>query len=233
MKNLIILGLAAALCFGCDDGGDTDAGPGGSDAGPGGNDAGPGGNDAGPGDNDAGPGGTDAGPGTGDAGPEVDGGPGGGGMHCGGNGVIIQEINVGTSITLFNPTGSPVAASDVILCMRPAYPTAAMLSPTADPIPAGGTSTLSWPSNFTDTDAGGELAIYSSRSFMSPAAVVDFVCWGTGHPGGRQSTAEMGGNWSGACAPAISGSLTREPDTAGNDAASYSSTGGSAALTCP
>lgn len=148
--------------------------------------------------------------------------------HCGGANLIIEDVEPGTSITLFNPTSAPIALTGYQLCQQPQY------SPITGSVPAGGTLVVDWPASFADTNAGGEVAVYTSRSFTSATALVAFVCWGTGHPETRRNIAEMDGDWSGACAGAITGgSLTRIPDTDGRGASSYDPTGASAALTCP
>ncbi|MCA9605517.1 MAG: hypothetical protein KC619_07970 [Myxococcales bacterium] len=228
MVLICVLALA-----GCDDNGGTDAGGGGSDAGGGGADSGMTDTDSGAMGTDAG--GTDAGAvdaGDVDAG-DVDAGGGGGG-HCAGADLIIEEVDPGTGITIFNPTTAAIDTSTgYTLCQRPSYPTLATIE-AGVMIPAGGRHTFAWPGTFADTDAGGEIALYSSPSFIDAAALIDFVCWGTGHTPSRLTTAEEDGDWAGACAGAITGdSLRRIPESDGHGAASYDPTGAAAALTCP
>lgn len=232
---LAALSLVAFVGCGDDDGGGgtdaggmADAGGGGTDAGPG-EDAGGGGMDAGPAE-DAGGGGTDAGPAE-DAG-------GGGAAHCAGDDIFIAAVDPDTGITVFNPTDTDfevTAHATYTFCSRPSYPTLASLGATAT-IPANGSHTFDWPVAFSDTDAGGELALYTDASFTSASSMLDFVCWGTGHGAGssRKSVAEGGGLWSGDCVGAITGgSLKRIADTDGTSAASYDPTGATADLTCP
>jgi hypothetical protein len=214
-------GAPPADLGGTDLGGDVDAG-GGTDAGSD-VDAGTG-TDAGS-DVDAGAD-SDAGADT-DAGADIDAGP-ATALHCTGSTVFIAEIDPGTSITLFNPTGADINVAGYLLCSRPSYP------PISGTVPARGTLSIPWPGSFSDTDAGGEVALYTSGSFGSASAQIDFVCWGTGHTPSRKSVAEADGDWSGACAGAITGAkLSRLPNTDGSGAASYSGAGDVPALTCP
>ena len=218
--------LLAIASAGCDDGEDTDAGPAATDSGPGDVDSGPGQEDAGAGDTDAGPGDSDSGPGAADGGPA-------GAAHCGEGNLIIQAVEPGTSITLFNPTVAPIAIESAWrLCGQRRYSPVDSLT-TDTSVPAGGTVTLSWPGSLDSTPAAGELALYSSTSYGAPAAVLDYICWGT-PMNDRKVTAETGGEWSGDCAASITGgALTREPNSDGTSAASYDPAGGSAALACP
>ena len=96
------------------------------------------------------------------------------------------------------------------------YSALATLAPSVT-VPAHGYANLPWPAGFADTEAGGEVSLYSSALYTDPAAVMSFVCWGTNPHGTRKSTAESGGRWSGACAGAISAgrSIARRPSTTG------------------
>ncbi len=162
-----------------------------------------------------------------DAGGDVDAGP-AAALHCTGSTVFIAEIDPGATITLFNPTGADISLAGYQLCAMPAY-----VSITGT-VPARGSLSIPWPGSFSDTNAGGEIALYTSGSFGSATAQIDFVCWGTGHTPSRKSVAETDGDWSGACAGAITGTkLSRLPNTDGGGAASYSGAGDVPALTCP
>lgn len=168
----------------------------------------------------------DAGAAT-DAGAEVDAGP-MAALHCLGTNVFIAEIDPGSSIVLFNPTGADVNLAGYQLCSMPAY---VAITGT---VPARGSLSIPWPGSFSDTDAGGEVALYTSSAFSSGAAQIDFVCWGTGHSPSRKSVAEADGDWSGPCVGAVTGAtLSRLPNTDGSGAASYSGAGDVPALTCP
>ena len=131
-----------------------------------------------------------------DAGGDVDAGP-AAALHCTGSTVFIAEIDPGATITLFNPTGADISLAGYQLCAMPAY-----VSITGT-VPARGSLSIPWPGSFSDTDAGGEVALYTSGSFGSATAQIDFVCWGTGHTPSRKSVAETDGDWSGACAGAF------------------------------
>ncbi|MCB9596659.1 MAG: hypothetical protein H6719_28300 [Sandaracinaceae bacterium] len=232
LRSACCLGL---MLMGCDDNG-------GSDAGPSGTDAGPSGTDSGMVDTDAGPGGTDAGPGT-DAGGGVDagdvdagdvdaGGSTGSGV-CAATDLVIEEIDPGTSITVFNPTAAPISTAGYVFCQRPTYPSLSSIEAGVT-IAANDRHVFAWPSGFADTDAGGEVAFYSSGAFGDAAAQIDFVCWGSGHTPSRKMTAEADGDWVGDCAGAISGgSIRRMQDADGHGPGSYDPTGAAAALSCP
>jgi len=227
-----VLALAVGLAVGCDDGeAETDSGVV-ADTGVDPGDSGTGDDDSGV-DTDSGVDPGDSGVDPGDSGV-ADSGMGGGAAHCEATDLILEEIDPGTSITIFNPTGSAIdTSSGYVLCQRPSYPALASLEAGVT-IAAGDRHTFPWPSAFGDTDAGGEVALYSSGAFGSAAAQIDFVCWGSGHSPSRKSVAEMDGDWSGDCAGAITGdSLRRIADTAGAGAADYDPTGATAALTCP
>lgn len=207
--------LLASLLNACDGASPLDASVGSGDAGV----------DAG---SDAGP--TDAGmadAGVLDAGPPP-------ALHCAGGDLLIEELDPGVTVTLFNPTDAPVETdSGYSLCQQPLYVSVASLEAGVTIAP-GGRHVFPWPSSFRPSDAGGEVALYSSGAFASPDAQIDFVCWGSGHSPSRKSVAEMDGDWSGDCAGAITGdSLRRIADTAGAGAADYDPTGATAALTCP
>lgn len=226
-----MLGVAALalVAGGCDDGDDEmDAGHDTVDAGGGDEDAGSETMDAGGGDEDAGGGDEDAGGGDEDAGAT-------GGGHCDATDLIIEAVDPGNTITIFNPTDAAIAidGSSYAFCERPMYPTLASLE-SGVTIAAGSSHDFPWPVTFASGDAGGELALYATGGFGSAGNMLDFVCWGTGRVGAsRQTLAESGGLWSGDCAGAITGdALTRIPDTDGTGGASYDPTGASAALTC-
>ena len=168
--------------------------------------------------------------------PGTDSGSGPAGMHCEGDDVLIAEVVPGTSVTVFNPTAAEITVSADLsmyqFCSQPAY---TPLDSTAT-IPAGGSHTFELPAFFDDTDADGELAIYSNGGFTNPDSIVDFVCWGPARTEalGRKDEAEAGGHWSGDCVGAITGgSLRRIPDTDGTSASSYDPTGAALALGCP
>ncbi len=224
-RALAAFALLAALALGCDGGEAIDAGAG--DAGS--RDAGAtsdAGHDAG---HDAA---IDA---AIDAAVEADAGA-PGPLHCGGDALVIAAVDPGQTVTIFNPTAGAIdlTGSEWVICDRPSYLPLDTIEPGVT-IEAGASHAFAYPSSFVGTDAGGELALYRRSAFANPDALVDYVCWGTGSASeSRRSVAEMGGDWSGACAGAITGeALTRRPDTDGRDASAYDPTGSSAALACP
>jgi hypothetical protein len=149
-------------------------------------------------------------------------------LHCSGSTLFIADIDPGASILLFNPTGADISLSGYQLCSMPVY------VPITGTVPARGSLSVPWPGSFTDTNAGGEVALYNSGSFGSAAAQIDFVCWGTGHSPSRKSVAEADGDWTGPCVGAVTGaSLTRLPDTDGSGASSYSASDDLSPVTCP
>ena len=188
--------------------------------------------DAGP-PQDAGPVVVDAGPQGEDAGP-VDAGE-SGPAHCLAPDLILEAIEIGVSITLFNPTSEAVVMDErnFFLCRRPAYPELSVLEPGVV-IEPGGRHVYAWPSNsmFAVDASAGEIGLYRSPSFENGGALLDFVCWGAGIDPGRKGVAESAGDWSGDCAPALAGTVIRRlADTDGLGAASYGEAG--AELSCP
>ena len=213
-RAIELLCFSLVMALGCDDRRETDAGP--DDAGAG--------TDAGADAGVAIDAGEDAGP------PEV------GPAHCLGIDLLIAAVDPNTSITLFNPTSDTIAIDDFnyVLCRKPDYPPVADLE-AGVVIAPGESHTFPWPPTLDDDDdTAGEIALYNFPSFTNSTAQIDYVCWGGGIADGRRNVAESDGEWSGGCAPAITGeALRRVPDTDGRSAASYDATGTAAALACP
>lgn len=139
-------------------------------------------------------------------------------------GLWISEISPGNFIELHNATLSDIdlSLSAYQLCSRPSYMAVGPLSGGTPVLPALGYVTLPWPPTFTDTDAGGEIALYDGMNFNDATLMVDFVCWGVNPHLSRKTEAESAGKWSGDCAPALSaGSIQRLPATDGTTDASY------------
>jgi hypothetical protein len=139
--------------------------------------------------------------------------------------LVISEIVPGQQLELFNTTDTDIAlaGSSYQLCGRPWYAGLSTLAPDVV-VPAGGYALVPWPADFTDTAAGGEIAIYRDLSFTMPASVVDFVCWGTNPHESRADVAIAAGKWTqgGPCPGAMTGgALHRRPMTAGTHAADY------------
>ncbi len=212
--SCLVIGLG-----GCDSDPGADAGGGASDAGPRTVDAG--GTDAGPIAVDSG---TDAGPA--DAGPMETG-------HCAAVDLILEAVDPGTSITVFNPTAAPIDTTNYVFCQQPIYPSLGSIEAGVTIAP-GANHMFAWPSGFSSTDAGGEIAFYRMAGFSNPDNQIDFVCWGVGASPSRKNVAEMDGDWSGDCAGAVTGgSIRRVPESDGRGAASYDPSGAAAALSCP
>ncbi|HUH04869.1 MAG TPA: hypothetical protein VML75_22885, partial [Kofleriaceae bacterium] len=80
--------------------------------------------------------------------------------------LLISEINPGDFIELYNNTDQPIALANVShqLCSPFAYRSLAALGPDVV-IGAGGSATLPWPAGFADTDAAGEVILYTDSQF--------------------------------------------------------------------
>ena len=118
------------------------------------------------------------------------------------------------------------------LCSPFDYAALSALAPSTI-VPAGGFATVPWPGIFVDVDAGGEVILYSSNSFGSDTAILDFVCWGTNPHGSRKTQAETVGKWQGACAPALSNSaLHRTSGETGIVLSSYNTVDPTSPLDC-
>jgi hypothetical protein len=150
--------------------------------------------------------------------------------------LVISEIVPGQQIELFNTTGADLAlaGSSFQLCGRPWYAGLSTLAPDVV-VPAGGYALVPWPADFTDTAAGGEIALYRDLSFTMPASVVDFVCWGTNPHESRADIAIAAGKWTQGepCPGAITGgAIHRRPMTAGTHTADYDVSSPPSPLSC-
>jgi len=141
--------------------------------------------------------------------------------------IVISEIDPGAFIEVYNTTSSPIAlgTTPYQLCSPFVYAALATVGAGVT-VPALGFASLPWPAGFADTEAGGEVSLYSSAAYATPSAVMSFVCWGTNPHGSRKATAESGGRWSGACAGAITAgrTITRLPANDGTLASHWSPT---------
>lgn len=148
--------------------------------------------------------------------------------------LVMSEIDPGDFIELYNNTNQPIALGSVShqLCSPFSYRSLATLG--ADVVIApGGFATLPWPSGFTDTDAGGEVMLYTDSAFNLDDHIVDFICWGTNPHSSRQTQAENVDKWSGACAePITGGSIHRVMGSDGTTAASYDVASAPSPTTC-
>jgi hypothetical protein len=149
--------------------------------------------------------------------------------------LVISEIDPGTFIEVYNTTSSdiPLSSTAYQLCSPFVYAALATLG-AGVVVPARGYATLPWPGSFSDTEAGGEISLYTNGSFADPLAVMSFVCWGTNPHGTRKSTAEAGGRWSGPCASAITAgrSIARTPGNTGSTSRDYSTAATPSPETC-
>lgn len=150
--------------------------------------------------------------------------------------LIISEVVPGEQIELYNSTAADIALGTGTwqLCGRPWYASLATLAPEVT-VPAGGYALVPWPADFTDTAAGGEIAVYRDLSFTMPASVVDFVCWGSNPHDSRMDVALAAGKWIDGepCAGAITGgALHRRLATAGTGTADYDGASPPSPLSC-
>jgi hypothetical protein len=150
--------------------------------------------------------------------------------------LVISEINPGDYIELYNNTGSPVDLDNVAFQLCSPFQYSALATVGAGvTVPAGGYATVTWPSNFVDTDTDGEVILYADSQFAVDASIMDFVCWGANPRGSRKSQAEAVGKWTtaGACAGALTmGALHRLAATDGIDAADYSTSAAPSPANC-
>lgn len=93
------------------------------------------------------------------------------------------------------------------ICNRPSY---AELS--SEILPPGGTIDVGLSGFSAD---GGELAVYTSNSFSSADDIVSYVRWGAS--GGRQSTAEEAGIWTGGTVAPTGTTITLSGDPGSPD----------------
>ena len=102
-------------------------------------------------------------------------------------------------------------------------------------VPAFGFATIPWPASFVDTDAGGEVILYTEPLFGNPGSIMDFVCWGTNPHFSRQGQAFATDKWSSptACAPALTGgAIHRLASTDGVDPADYDTASPPSPMNC-
>jgi hypothetical protein len=148
--------------------------------------------------------------------------------------LVISEIDPGGYIELFNSTNNPIAlgASTQWLCSPFSYAELSALAP-AVTVPAHGYAVIPWPVGFSGpNDAGGEVILYASASFVTNTDILDFVCWGT-YADTRKPQAEAIGKWSGACDTALTnGAIHRAINTTGTSAAHYSTSAPKSPMTC-
>ncbi len=145
--------------------------------------------------------------------------------------LVISEINPGDFIEVFNPTDADVdlAAAPFSSYQWCSAVGSSFLYAGLNPkivIPPNSYAVLDWPANFgNSTDDVGQVALYRSGPFGTPANMLDFTCWGTGGNGGRYGVAVTAGKWGdGAdCNQALpaDGVLVRNVGVPGTSAADY------------
>jgi len=159
--------------------------------------------------------------------------------------LVISEINPGLRIELYNATNSPISLSSVThqFCSPFKYRALSALAPQVT-VPPKGFALVPWPSNFDDTDSGGEVILYKDNSFGNNDSILDFVCWGTNPHGTRIGQAVCAGKWGGdcsnptmptadACAPALTnGAIHRKMSTTGTSAADYDTDSAASPANC-
>ncbi|MCB9626457.1 MAG: hypothetical protein H6725_03700 [Sandaracinaceae bacterium] len=156
-------------------------------------------------------------------------------LECERTTLIIESVNTQTGeITLYNPTGSTITTTgDYQLCQGPGNYAAVP----AHTYAAYSRHTFSAPGTIT-VGADATLALYSSASFGSRNAMVDYMCWGTGGTRPRLTEAQTVGTdgtalWSGGCTPAAANAtIYRAPGTEGNAAGDYTTVAPAPAIDC-
>ncbi|MBK7155716.1 MAG: hypothetical protein IPL19_09325 [Sandaracinaceae bacterium] len=157
-------------------------------------------------------------------------------LECGRDHLIIESVNTQTEeITLYNPTDTAITTTgDYQLCQGPSnYAAVPALT-----IAAFGRMTFAAPSAI-DLGANQTVALYSSSSFGTRDAMVDYMCWGTGGTRPRLTEARTVGTdgtvlWdNGGCPAANTNDIVyRVPSTEGNTAADYTTTAPGTAIDC-
>jgi hypothetical protein len=165
--------------------------------------------------------------------------------------LIMSEIRPGESIEIYNTTTATIDLAMTpkwYLCAYPYYLDNTDISGLTDKtsIPAGGTIKLNWPPTWHEKDMTalvpgvekGEMLLYTGGLIpLKVDALKDYICWGT-HTEGRkdkQTPHAVGAKiWSGDCVAApTNGSITRKPDTSGEDKDSYDTTAEDGVKDCP
>lgn len=107
--------------------------------------------------------------------------------------IIITEVNPGDYLELYNNSAGSIDLSATTLVLH--SPPTGSLALTGT-IPSGGFRTFAWPVAFTDTDAGGEILLYTDDDdFTDGTKILDFVPWGAEPGTSRQALAEANGKW--------------------------------------
>ena len=156
-------------------------------------------------------------------------------LECDRTHLVIESVDTETNeITLYNPTGTAITTSGN-------YQLAHDLGFEAVPaltFPAYGRMTFDAP-GIIELGANQTLALYTTASFGTRDAMVDYMCWGTGGTRPYLSVARTVGSdgtvlWdAGGCtAAATDATVYRVPSAEGNTAADYTTTMPTEALDC-
>lgn len=107
--------------------------------------------------------------------------------------VRILKLDPATnSVTLKNFGNATATVSGYWFCVRPSY---AQLDGMTSVTTLAPNEELNVASSVNLVASSGEFALYSSPSFSSSAAMLDFVQWGTGASNSRESEAVAAGLW--------------------------------------
>ncbi len=134
--------------------------------------------------------------------------------------VAINEITANGEVEIINTSDETIDISSYWLCDRPAYEQLRNLTISCGDLNlAAGASVTVVTSAITVNPAGDEMAIYSSSSFGSSSAIVDYVIWGNRSGSTRESTAAQANLWTtDQRAPAFSTTESLNWDGAGDTA---------------
>ncbi|MDH3649048.1 MAG: T9SS type A sorting domain-containing protein, partial [Saprospiraceae bacterium] len=138
--------------------------------------------------------------------------------------IVLNEINVEFGVEIKNVGTAAQDISSLWLCQFPSYVQFSDMTITCQGgdlmLDSGEVVAFQAPFSFQASD--GELAIYSTNSFGSSSAIVDYVEWGsTGHE--RSSVAQSAGIWpSGDFVAAFAGSNSISYDGEGDAASDWS-----------
>lgn len=147
--------------------------------------------------------------------------------------IVISEISIdGDYVELFNITDTDVVLTGLTTHRWCSFPSYAAVNADAVTVPAGGFATIPFPID-GQTEAGGELVLYSDDNYTVPGSVLDYLCWGTGGTT-RKATAETANKWSGGCVDAIpsGGAIHRNQDEEGDVAGDYTANGTQTPMSC-
>ena len=137
--------------------------------------------------------------------------------------VAISEITASGEVEIINTSNETIDLSNYWLCDRPSYEQLGNLTVSCGDLNlAAGASVTVITSSITVNPAGDEMAIYSSSSFGSSTAIIDYVIWGNRSGSTREPTASQAGIWTtDQRAPAFSSTESLNWDGEGDAAADF------------